>query len=127
MRKPTRIYIAGPLTPRGLWSPNLAIDYILNVRNMIEAGKQCILWGLSPFVPGIDFNFFLNLRADETITEEMIKQYSIDWLLACDAVLVLPGWESSGGTKAELDIALEHYIPYFFSFEHLRRWADAVR
>jgi hypothetical protein len=122
-RKPIRVYIAGPLTPHGLWNKNLAVDYLLNVRNMIEAGKQCLLAGFSPFVPGIDFNFFLHLRQDETITEQMIKDYSIDWLLACDALLILPGWASSMGTLAEIQIAFDHSIPSFFRFSDLQVWA----
>ena len=125
-RKPIRVYIAGPLTPKGLRSSNLAIDYLMNVRNMIEMGKQCILAGMSPFVPGIDFNFFFNLREGENITEKMIKDYSIDWLLACDAVLLLPGWSYSRGTLDEINIASKENIPVFYTFESLVRWKNAV-
>lgn len=121
-----RVYIAGPLTPHGLWNKNHAIDYLLNVRNMIEAGKQCLLAGLTPFVPGIDFNFFLALRNGEEITEAMIKKYSIDWLLACDAMLLLPGWEKSHGTIVEYRIAIRHDIAVFESIESLKEWANAV-
>jgi len=132
MRRSIRVYIAGPLSPKGLWNPNLAIDYLLNVRNMVESGKQCLMAGLSPFVPGIDFNFFLNLRHGEEITEQMIKDYSIDWLLACDCVLLLDKWWVSNGTLAEMDIAREHHIPMFHSVQEIVDWknvreaADAV-
>lgn len=119
-----RVYIAGPLTPHGKTYPHPAIEYLLNVRNMIEAGKECIFAGLAPFIPGIDFNLFLNLRQDEFITEEMIKNYSIDWLLACDAVLLLDNWWTSGGTLAEMDIAREHHLPFFHSVQEIIEWKN---
>jgi len=118
-----RVYVAGPLSPKGLNTKHLAIDYLLNVRNMIEAGKELLLMGLSPFVPGIDYNFFLQLREGEEISEEMIKRYSIDWLLVCDAVLLLPGWIYSGGTKAEIKIAIKNDILIYQSMKELK---DAV-
>ena len=124
MRKATKVYVAGPLTPKLLWSPNPAIDYLLNVRNMIEAGKECLLQGLSPFVPGIDFNFFLHLKENEHITEEIIKNYSLDWMLVCDVVLLLAGWESSKGTLIECDIAAEHNIPIFRSIRDIKKWEE---
>lgn len=125
MRETTRVYIAGPLTPKGLWNKNLAVDYLLNVRNMIEAGKSCLLNGLTPFVPAFDFNFFIALRNGEEITETLIKKYSIDWLLVCDAVLLVPGWEESSGTLAEMEIANKKGIPVFESIENLLKWTNS--
>ncbi len=115
-----RIYLAGPISPKGFRSQHMAIDYLLNVRAMIEAGKELLLMGFSPFVPGLDYNFFLQLRDGEEITDKMIKDYSIDWLLACDAMVLLPGWNESNGTIAEILIAQQNGIPIYFSLEEFK-------
>jgi len=32
----------------------------------------------------------------------------------CDGIVVVPGWENSGGTKLEIEYAKENNIPIFF-------------
>ena len=44
------LYIAGPMTPRGNRSDtaNPAIEYLLNVKDMIQAGLEAIRKGWAP-------------------------------------------------------------------------------
>jgi len=109
--KKTRVYVAGSLTPRGTWSKNLAVDYLENMRRMITAAKDLFLAGYDPFVPAFDFMFFL--IDDRRITENMIKRYSKNWLLACDCIYMTDGWEKSPGSIAEMNLAIEYEIPVF--------------
>ena len=116
-----RVYIAGLLTPRGIWSVNPAIDYLANVRNMIRAGLDVFFAGFVPFIPALDFQMFLALRDGERITGPMIKRYSKDWLEACEAMLLTEGWKKSTGTLIEIEFAKERKIPIFESIEELRK------
>ncbi len=114
-----RVYIAGPLTPVGLWSVHPAIEYLISIRHMIRAGLDVFFAGFVPFIPALDFQLFLALKTDERITEPMIKRYSKDWLEACEAMLLIAGWKKSEGTLAEIEFAKEKGIPIFESLEEL--------
>ena len=120
MVKIKRIYVAGLLTPRGMWSVNPAIDYLANVRHMIRAGIEVFKAGFVPFIPALDFSIFLCLNDGEFITEPMIKRYSKDWLEVCDAILLTEGWRRSPGTLIEIEFAKERGIPIFESIEELK-------
>lgn len=123
MKKIKRVYIAGLLTPRGIWSKNLAIDSLINQRKMIRAGLDAFFAGFDPFVPAFDHQFWMVMNDDEIITEAMIKRYSKSWLEACDAVLLTPGWKKSPGTMAEIERANELGIPVFPDLNSLKDWA----
>ena len=126
MNKPIRVYIAGLLTPRGVWNSNPAVDYLANVRHMVRAAIDCMMAGLTPFCPGIDYTYFLALRDGEEITEAMIKKVSIEWLEVCDCVLLLDKWWLSPGTLAEIEVATKMGIPVFRSIKEIKEWANAI-
>ena len=121
-----RVYIAGPLTPAGLWDPHPAIDYIFNIRSMLRVGIEVYFAGFTPFLPCLDFFIFLLLREGEKITEDMIKRYSRDWMETCDAVVLCPGWRKSKGTDIELRLAGDRGIPVFESVEELVKFEERV-
>lgn len=114
-----RIYVAGLLTPRGVWSKNLAIDHLINQRKMVRAALEVLLAGFDPFVPAFDHNFWWVMQEGEFITEPMIKRYSKSWLEVCDAMLLTLGWRQSLGTLAEIEKAKQLGIPIFESLEEL--------
>lgn len=111
-----RIYIAGPLTPHD----GGAIEYLQNCRRMFEAAIWLIKHGFIPFCPALDMHYFLSAPSDEEMpTGEEIKSYSLEWLKVCDAALLMPGWEKSGGAKKEIRIARKNDIPVFEKAEDL--------
>lgn len=107
MNSKKRIYIAGPLTPRGTRDDcaNPAIEYLLNVRDMVKAARTLIGRGWAPFCPALDFLYFIQHGAE--MTEAQVKGLSMAWLEASDAIVMLDGWASSPGSQAELDRATE--------------------
>lgn len=111
-----RVFISGPMTPTGTGSP---IEYLANCRRMIDAARYLIKNGCAPFCPAVDAAFFLGGTDDETPTAEEIKSYSASWVGACAAVLLMPGWEKSGGALAEIEIAQGLNIPVFKSMNKL--------
>ena len=108
-----RIYIAGPLT-------GLPIEYLRNCKMMERAAATLIVLGYAPFVPSLDREIFLALDGEEEITVEMIKNYSMTWLKMCDAVLLMPGWERSKGTLAEIEEAKRRKIPIYDTINDLQ-------
>jgi hypothetical protein len=113
------VYIAGLLTPKGIKSTNPAIEYLLNIRDMVRATLDTLFAGFTPFCPAIDFMYFLSLREGERITEPMIKRISKDWLKRCDAILMTEGWRQSLGSVAEKELAEELGLPVFYSIEEI--------
>jgi hypothetical protein len=118
-KKIKRVYVAGAITPKGTNSTNPAIDYLVNVRNMVRFGIEVMKAGFTPYIPCWDFIVFLFLREDERITEATIKRLSKDWLEMCDAMLLTPGWSFSAGTLVEYDFAKERGIPVYESLDEL--------
>ena len=109
-----RIYVAGA------YSSNNVIGVLDNIRIGLRASVEVFLAGYSPFVPWFDFLFQLMLRPGETLTVQDYYRYSMAWLEVAHAVLVVPGWENSKGTIAEINRAKELNIPIFYSMEDMK-------
>jgi hypothetical protein len=114
MMKQIKVYVAGK------YNDNNIVSALDNMREGMRAGLEVLLAGFVPFVPWFDYHFQLNLRDGETLTDEDYKRYSMVWLEVCDAVLVLPSWISSEGTKAEIRRAIELDMPIFFNLKQLK-------
>jgi len=116
-----RIFISGPITPRGQRDDcggHPAVEYIFNIRDMILAANELAQKGWAPFTPGLDFlNFLLSGPHDQLID----KIYAIDmaWLGVSDAILMLPGWERSEGSQMEYRRATELGMPVYISVEEV--------
>lgn len=82
-------------------------------------GVKVLLAGYAPFVPWFDFHHTFMLREGEEITTEMYQDFSMEWLRVTDVVLIMPGWEQSSGTIAEIKEAQRYGIPVLYSFEEL--------
>ena len=111
------VYVAGPLTPKGTYSKNPAIDYLYSVREMTQVAVRLVREGYAPFCPAVDFLYFMVGGREERIKEAEIKRYSIDWLEKCDCVVLCHGWQSSEGTKREIKRAEEMGLPVFKSLK----------
>ena len=117
-----RIYVAGAITPYPSEHP--VMGFLGNIKRGVRASLEVLLAGLVPFSPFLDFQYWFYLRGSENITEKMIKDLSMEWLKVSDAVLVLPKWRKSGGTKAEIATAKELGIPVFYNLEDLLDYND---
>lgn len=121
-----RIYIAGPLGPRqvGVGAGTLAIEYLMNVRTMVQAAVECIDRGWSPFCPGLDFTYFISLPDGKVISEDKIKGVSMAWVEVCDALLLVGDWTKSRGALSERDRAIERGIPIYSSLQNVPAMED---
>ena len=109
-----KVYIAGS------YSSDNVLDILDNIRKGIRAGTEVLLAGFSPYIPWLDYNIFLQLRDDEQISVSDIQEHSLAWLEVSDAVLVLPDYENSKGTLAEIKRAGELGIPVYYNLEDLK-------
>lgn len=111
-----RLYIAGPMTPRGMRpdTQNAAIEYLYNIGDLVQAAIVAIEKGWAPYCPALDYQYFLSRNGSQPISEAKIKAVSMAFLEGCHAAVFLSGWEASAGCLAELDRAVELGIrPYF--------------
>ena len=109
-----RVYVAGP------YSADNFIDCLENMRKGMRAGVEVFLAGYSPWVPWHDFHHQLMFRDGESLSVNDYYEMSMAWLVVSDAMLVLPGWQESKGTMAEIAKAVELCIPIFFSLDKLK-------
>lgn len=109
-----RIYVAGAYS-----GPDV-ITILDNMRKGMRLSTEVMIAGYAPFVPWFDFHFQLMIREGEIITLRQYYDYSIAWLSVSDAVIVVPNWENSTGTKKELEIARSMNIPIVYSLDELK-------
>ena len=100
-----RIYVAGA------YSANNVMDVLDNIGKGISASVKILKGGEAPFCPWLDHQFHFY---DGSLTIEDYYNYSMAWLEVSDEVRVLPGWENSKGTRAEIARAKELGIPVTF-------------
>lgn len=109
-----KVYVAGPYRCKGKCGVDLQ-----HMRRGLRMGVKVLLAGYAPFVPWFDFHHTFMLRDDEEITTEMYQKFSMEWLRVTDVLLIMPGWELSNGTIAEIKEAQRYGIPVVYSFEEL--------
>jgi nucleoside 2-deoxyribosyltransferase len=107
-----RIYVAGP------YSANNVLDVLKNIGRGEKACAELFAMGYAPFCPWHDKSYVTdNPNGDFTV--QQFYEFSMAWLEVSDAVLVVPGWENSKGTIAEIERATELVIPVFYSVDDL--------
>jgi len=98
-----RIYIAGKLNDE-------ACNYIKNCHRMIVIADMLRKAGFAVFVPC--FDILGGMLAGDWEYNHYFDN-SQPWLEVADAVVLVPGWETSAGTKREITLAREKGIPVY--------------
>lgn len=109
-----KVYIAGKISDYG-------VKHLSNMSKFFDMQDRLIRLGFAPLNPAADF--MLGLRHDD-YTYNMYFDPNAEWLKVSDAVLVLPGWETSEGAKREIKIAEKFCIPVFYDVISLIKWAE---
>ena len=111
------VYVAGKLNDD-------AVGYLTNVHNMMEWAEKVRRIGASPFIPAIDL--LMGIKFGYTNYHDYFDP-SQSWLSKSDAIFVCPGWETSSGTKKEIELAESLEIEIFYDFGELEDWVDNFR
>ncbi len=91
-------------------------DIAVNVRKSIDVGNELINEGFAPYLPLLShFQHMVHPQPYETWLG-----MDLEWVLACDVLLRVPG-ESKGADK-EVEWALTHHIPVFYTIAELKLW-----
>lgn len=112
-----RVYVAGKLN-------GMACDYIKNIHRMIITSEKVRKAGFAVYVPGIDFLqgvIFGNWDYADYFDN------SQPWLDVSDAIFLTPGWETSEGTKREIERAKARNIPVYDDLDTLIKKLGSLR
>src|SRR5947207_11192639 len=101
------IYVAGKLS-----GPN-NFEIARNVAAAEDVGLRVAQFGAMPLSPHSN----TGLKFFGTITEDFWYEGTLELLRRCDAVIMVPGYESSRGARAECEEAHRLNLPVFFVVE----------
>jgi Domain of unknown function (DUF4406) len=113
-RSMKRVYVAGA------YSSDNVIGAFDNIRKGLRWSTQVFLSGHAPFCPWTDFHYQLMLRDGEKLTLHDYYEQALAWLRVAEVVFATPGWESSRGAHAEVELAKELGIPVVYRLEDIR-------
>jgi len=109
-RPRAHIYVAGPY-----WHPNEKLRHLHREIAKLFA-VRLVEQGFFPITPHLNTGGFEDLIH---MPESFYHKGDIRLLESCDAVLLLPNWQHSTGTKAEREHAIHNNIPIFNTLEDL--------
>ena len=112
-----RVYVAGKLNDD-------AIGYIRNMHRMIRTARKVRKAGFSVYVP---CNDFLEGLVDGKFKYEEYFNNSQPWLEASEAIFLTPGWETSAGTKREIELANGLDIPVFSDLKKMVEYFNSKK
>ena len=117
MKRVYKVYVAGKLNSD-------ACGYIKNIHQMIIWAEKVRKLGFAVFVPGLDFLqgvLFGNWEYSDYFNN------SQPWLDSADAIFLVPGWETSEGTKKEIKRAKKQNIPVYSDLNLLAKELGSLK
>jgi hypothetical protein len=104
----TRIYLAGPMSGYEMWNYP---TFDTNARWLRDMGYEVMSPAELSRDRGFDERTPSHQFSDNDYHESMLRNYAA--LLQCDAVALLPGWESSTGATLERRLASQVGLTFF--------------
>lgn len=108
------VYVAGPFRAPNAW------EIEQNIRRAERLALEVWQLGAACICPHTNTRFYQGAAPDEVWLAG-----DLEILRRCDAVLVVPDWEQSAGTRAEIEFAQECKVPVFYHLAELERWMFA--
>jgi hypothetical protein len=101
-----RVYMAGA------YSADNIVDCLKNIGRGQKYSADVFMMGHFPFCPWHDRSYTME-NWDKELTVKQFQDFSMAWLEVSDCVFLVPGWENSKGTLAEIKRAKELGIPVY--------------
>lgn len=118
---PECIYIATRLSPSGdARKSKAALQYLYNLKQSFIAAAKVWRKGHYPFVPGLDYNLFLELNGDYGVGGPSPYEASLEWMRRCDAILIYNGLYDSTGVQAEVAEAERLGLKVYVSLDEIQ-------
>ena len=108
-----KIYIAGP------YSAGNIMQVLKNISVGQKMAVRLLSYGFAVYCPFVDYQFAI---LESNLSKELFQKNSMEWVKVSDAMILLPGWEGSGGTLREIVVAEKHGVRVFEDFNDLLRW-----
>lgn len=108
-----RVYVAGS------YSADNVIDVLKNIGRGEKAAARLFRYGFYPFCPWHDASYVKDAPLFD-FSVSHFQNHSMAWLEVSDCVLVLPNYENSKGTLAEIERAKSLNIPIYYDEVDLR-------
>lgn len=112
------VYVAGPYRAR----TRQGIE--LNIQSARAVGLLCCKKGWSPIIPHANTGHLDAL--DPSIGDDFWLASTMELLRRADAVVLVPGWETSRGTRDEITEAQLRGIPVYYSEHQLPVAAEFI-
>lgn len=106
------VYIAGPFTAKTPW------EIRQNINRAEEVAFEVAEAGFMPLCPHTNTGNFIGTK-----TSKFWYEGTLELMRRCDAVLVLPGYKNSVGTRSEINEAARIGLPVFLNINDLALWA----
>lgn len=106
------VYVAGPLFAGNDWQIRQ------HIHRAVSLGFEVAEAGAYPVIPHANTGaWFMG-----TLTPEFWYAGTLELLRRCDAVILVPDWEGSKGTRREIEEARQLGLPIFTGINDLRIW-----
>lgn len=105
------VYVAGKFTGKNSW------EIHRNVFHAESLGMAVAEAGAMPLIPHKNTSNFFG-----TMTEEFWYEGTMELLRRCDAMILVPGWETSKGTRDEVEWARKGGMRVFTEIDQLKTW-----
>lgn len=109
-----RVYVAGKLNSD-------AVGYIRHMHRMAKWAEKVKTLGCSVYVPFQDI--LMGLIHDYESYGDYFDN-SQPWLMVADALFLVPGWETSVGSKKEIRLALSAGLAIFDDIDLMKKWVE---
>jgi len=110
------VYVAGAYRANSLWG------ILKNIHYAWKKAKE--LWALGFAVICPHSNTFWMSEPPNSLPADAFLDGDLAMVIHCDALFMLPNWNTSVGAIGERDYAREHNIPVFYAIEDLLDWKN---
>jgi len=115
-----KIYVAGSYTPKNCDPHDAPVIAHRNVKKAIEVFWKLVEKGHYPYLPHL--THFVHLETPEKappLSQDFWYKFDLEWLKCCDAIFMMPGWETSKGARLEHEAAKKLGLKIYYSIDEV--------